>query len=107
MTSEKPVSPLSGYSILVLVFLLIAGGIAGAFLVNLLFILLIALAVVLSFGFFFQNPNDSVVLVLLGKYIGTVKTNGFWWVNPFFTKRHISLRARNFDSEKIKVNDKV
>jgi regulator of protease activity HflC (stomatin/prohibitin superfamily) len=58
-------------------------------------------------GFFFVNPNSSRVLVLFGDYKGTVKKNGFFWVNPFFSKRAISLRARNFDSEKIKVNDKV
>jgi len=44
---------------------------------------------------------------LFGRYAGTIKTNGFFWVNPFFTKRKISLRARNFDSQPIKVNDKV
>jgi regulator of protease activity HflC (stomatin/prohibitin superfamily) len=58
-------------------------------------------------GFFFINPNSSIVLVLFGAYQGTVKKNGFYWVNPFYTKKPISLRARNFDSEKIKVNDKV
>jgi regulator of protease activity HflC (stomatin/prohibitin superfamily) len=58
-------------------------------------------------GFFFINPNSSIVLVLFGDYKGTVKQNGFYWVNPLFVKKPISLRARNFDSEKIKVNDKV
>jgi regulator of protease activity HflC (stomatin/prohibitin superfamily) len=58
-------------------------------------------------GFFFVNPNGSRVLVLFGKYKGTVKSNGFFWVNPFFIKKPISLRARNFDSERIKVNDKI
>lgn len=58
-------------------------------------------------GFFIVNPNESMVLVLFGKYKGTVKKNGFFWVNPFFTKKKISLRARNLDSEPIKVNDKV
>lgn len=56
-------------------------------------------------GYFFVNPNGSRVLVLFGKYIGTVKDNGFYWVNPFFIKKEISLRARNFDSERVKVND--
>ena len=58
-------------------------------------------------GYFFVNPNSSRVLVLFGKYIGAVKLNGFYWVNPFYTKQKISLRARNFDSERVKVNDKV
>jgi hypothetical protein len=48
-----------------------------------------------------------MVLVLFGSYQGTVKKNGFMWANPFFTKKKISLRARNLESEPIKVNDKV
>jgi regulator of protease activity HflC (stomatin/prohibitin superfamily) len=59
------------------------------------------------FGFMVVNPNESMVLVLFGEYKGTVKRNGFHWVNPFFTKKKISLRARNLNSEPIKVNDKV
>jgi regulator of protease activity HflC (stomatin/prohibitin superfamily) len=53
------------------------------------------------------NPNNSRVLLLFGKYVGTVKQNGFYWVNPFYTKKKISLRASNFDSERLKVNDKL
>jgi regulator of protease activity HflC (stomatin/prohibitin superfamily) len=52
------------------------------------------------------NPNESMVMVLFGAYRGTVKTNGFWWALPFYVRKKISLRARNFDSEPIKVNDK-
>ena len=58
-------------------------------------------------GFLVVNPNESSVLVLFGDYIGTVKHNGFFWVNPFYTKKKISLRARNLNSEPIKVNDKI
>ena len=58
-------------------------------------------------GFVIVNPNESSVLVLFGAYKGTIKSNGFFWVNPFFTKKKISLRARNLDSEPIKVNDKI
>jgi regulator of protease activity HflC (stomatin/prohibitin superfamily) len=53
------------------------------------------------------QPNGSRVLLLFGKYVGTVKKNGFYWVNPFYTKKKISLRASNFDSERLKVNDKL
>jgi regulator of protease activity HflC (stomatin/prohibitin superfamily) len=65
------------------------------------------------FGFFFLfglilvNPNSSRVLLLFGKYKGTVKKNGLFWVNPLYTKKKISLRASNFDSERLKVNDKL
>ncbi|MGQ8338454.1 SPFH domain-containing protein [Sunxiuqinia sp. A32] len=58
-------------------------------------------------GFVIVNPNESAVLVLFGAYKGTIKKNGFFWVNPFFVKKKISLRARNLDSEPIKVNDKI
>jgi regulator of protease activity HflC (stomatin/prohibitin superfamily) len=58
-------------------------------------------------GFTVVNPNESCVLVLFGAYKGTIKKNGFFWVNPFFVRKKISLRARNFDSQPIKVNDKI
>ncbi|MBT8219075.1 MAG: SPFH domain-containing protein [Bacteroidia bacterium] len=57
-------------------------------------------------GFFLVYPNGSRVLTLFGKYVGTVRNNGFFWVIPFIMKRSISLRARNFDSDRVKVNDK-
>lgn len=53
------------------------------------------------------NPNESRVLLLFGEYKGTVKKNGLFWVNPLYIKKNISLRARNFDSERLKVNDKM
>lgn len=56
-------------------------------------------------GFFVVQPNEARVLVLFGKYIGTVRDSGFWYANPFAIKKHVSLRIRNFNSEKIKVND--
>ncbi|HKI79350.1 MAG TPA: SPFH domain-containing protein [Ignavibacteriaceae bacterium] len=58
-----------------------------------------------NFGFMVIQPNDSRVLILFGKYNGTAKDDGFFWVNPFTNKRHVSLRIRNFNSDKIKVND--
>jgi regulator of protease activity HflC (stomatin/prohibitin superfamily) len=51
------------------------------------------------------QPNDSRVLILFGKYTGTVRQSGFWWVNPFTVRKKVSLRIRNFNSQKIKVND--
>lgn len=59
----------------------------------------------LALGFFTVNPNDAKALLLFGKYGGTVKTAGFHWANPLFLKRRLSLRVRNFESSKIKVND--
>jgi regulator of protease activity HflC (stomatin/prohibitin superfamily) len=56
-------------------------------------------------GFFMVEPNQAAVLALFGKYIGTVKDPGLRWNNPFFSKRKLSLRVRNFESGKLKVND--
>jgi regulator of protease activity HflC (stomatin/prohibitin superfamily) len=56
-------------------------------------------------GFFSVEPNQAMVLVLFGKYMGTVRESGFWWTNPFASKQKISLRVRNFNSKIIKVND--
>ncbi len=71
------------------------------------FAILLLIASILSFaGLFTVEPNEAVVLILFGKYVGTEKISGFRWANPFYTKKKISLRVRNFDSEKLKVNDK-
>src|ERR1041385_2313404 len=107
MSAEKVIKPMSGYAMLVAVILLVLIGIAGLIVRIPLASILLVIALPLCAGFFFLNPNTSVVLVLFGDYIGTVKENGFYWVNPFYARKRISLRARNFDSEKIKVNDKV
>jgi regulator of protease activity HflC (stomatin/prohibitin superfamily) len=107
MSNEKTYSPISGYGVLTVVLILTGVMIFG--LVSRLWLSwnLLILIIPLSLGFMFVYPNSSVVLTLFGEYKGTVKTNGFFWVNPFFYPKKISLRARNFDSEKIKVNDKV
>jgi regulator of protease activity HflC (stomatin/prohibitin superfamily) len=77
----------------------------GGFILALGIVLLIT-SIILFTGLFTVEPNEAVVLILFGKYIGTEKTTGFRWANPFYTKKKISLRVRNFDSEKLKVNDK-
>lgn len=56
-------------------------------------------------GLFIVHPNEAKALVLFGTYKGTVRADGFWWANPFFTKQPISLRVRNFETAKLKVND--
>jgi regulator of protease activity HflC (stomatin/prohibitin superfamily) len=108
MKTEKQFKPISGYAMAAVVIILgiigLVGGVASGS--PLPFIVMAVCALLLK-GFFFLNPNSSTVLLLFGDYAGTVKDNGFWWVNPFFTRRDISLRAKNFNSENIKVNDKV
>jgi regulator of protease activity HflC (stomatin/prohibitin superfamily) len=105
---EKHFKPISGYPIVLLALALIGGSIYAIVQTESpWFILGILTGVFLAIGFFVVNPNESSVLVLFGKYVGTVKDNGFFWANPFYSKNRISLRARNFDGQPIKVNDKV
>lgn len=108
MKDEKLYSPGSGYLMLLVVLLLVVLPVLGMiFMKMFLLAIVLAVGIFLSFGFLIVNPNESSVLVLFGAYKGTVKKNGFCWVNPFFTRKRISLRARNLDSEAIKVNDKL
>jgi regulator of protease activity HflC (stomatin/prohibitin superfamily) len=66
---------------------------------------LIIFLIVLMNGFLIVQPNDSRVLVVFGNYTGTIRDSGFWFVNPFTVKRKVTLRIRNFNSDRIKVND--
>jgi regulator of protease activity HflC (stomatin/prohibitin superfamily) len=108
MKQEFSVKPISGYLALLMAFLFICGAIAGfAFQIIWLGVILTLLFIFTVIGFTVVYPNGSCVMVLFGAYKGTIRENGFFWVNPFYTKRKISLRARNFNSEPIKVNDKI
>ena len=108
MTQEKSSSPSNGYFMLFVFIVLFFGSIFGLIAFKLpWFILGILIALFLAPGFLLVNPNESRVLLLFGDYRGTVKKNGLFWTNPFYTKKKISLRARNFDSERLKVNDKL
>ncbi|WP_088341694.1 SPFH domain-containing protein [Robiginitalea sediminis] len=108
MKNEKEIRPGSGYLMLLVLFLVIAGTIAGLIaLRSPWFLVGLPLMILIMRGFFIVNPNSSKVLVLFGAYKGTVKENGFFWANPFYARQKISLRARNFDSERVKVNDKI
>jgi regulator of protease activity HflC (stomatin/prohibitin superfamily) len=69
--------------------------------------LLFVVAIFMTIGLLVINPNESSVLVLFGEYKGTIKQNGFFWVNPFYQKKKVTLRARNLNREPIKVNDKL
>ncbi len=89
------------------IWLLVTGAAAHATVRILSGPLMIVLSVLGCAGFFVVQPNQAKVLVLFGTYKGTVKQNGFWWTNPFTTRRLISLRARNLAGEKLKVNDLV
>ncbi|HOY49519.1 MAG TPA: SPFH domain-containing protein [Flavobacteriales bacterium] len=106
--SEKSISPKSGALALVIALALIALG-AWSIYAKLFIIAPFAFiaAILVLVGLTIVNPNESVVAVLFGSYAGTLKENGFFWMNPFLVKRKISLRARNNESQPIKVNDKL
>lgn len=107
MKEEQIFKASSGYLLLIIGLLLLA---AAVWLLTIeifwLGAVLIFVGMFLLAGLMVVNPNESMVMVLFGAYRGTIKTNGFWWNIPFYSRKKISLRARNFDSEPIKVNDK-
>jgi regulator of protease activity HflC (stomatin/prohibitin superfamily) len=105
---ERQYSGLSGYFFVLVEFILL-GLIIFAFMRGLIVpaIVMIPVFILIAIGFTVVDPNQSCVMILFGAYKGTIKKNGFYWVNPFFVRKKISLRARNFDSETIKVNDKL
>ncbi len=108
MEQEKIVTALSGYIAIVVLLAVIIGSVVTIIGVeNPLPIVLVALAVFCFKGFVIVNPNESSVLTLFGEYKGTIRKNGFYWVNPLYVKKKISLRARNIDSTPIKVNDQL
>lgn len=111
--SEKNGKKMSGFVALALTFSYLAITVFFFYLVARLHepvILIFAIPMALftifwNLGFMVIQPNDSRVLILFGKYNGTSIDDGFFWVNPFSIKRHVSLRIRNFNSDRIKVND--
>ncbi|NCT76359.1 MAG: SPFH domain-containing protein [Chitinophagaceae bacterium] len=114
---EKIIKPVSGFFALLLAFVLLIGGIALMAVFNpdqqgspALFIVGLLLAITSIFlfkGLTIINPNHSRVCVFFGKYVGTVKENGLKFINPFYKRINISLRAQNLESSKLKVNDKM
>jgi regulator of protease activity HflC (stomatin/prohibitin superfamily) len=113
MEKEKFDSTSSGYMGLLVILALVAGGVMLLAMLNdqligvILGPIFLVLAAFVAAGFLVINPNESSVLTLFGAYKGTLKRNGFYWLNPFFVKKKVSLRARNFNSELLKVNDKL
>ena len=108
MKTEKIIKPVSGYIVLLILCIILITALyfflnekeaAGAPLIILFSFLSIGLTIV--------SPNNAKILLLFGEYKGSINQNGLYWVNPFFKKITISLRAKNFESEKIKVNDKL
>ena len=108
MNNESNFKPFSGYGILALCILLLGASIfcfatrhpVPGLLIFPLFIFILR-------GFVIVYPNEASVLILFGTYKGTIKVSGFHWVNPFFMRNRISLRARNLNGQFLKVNDKI
>src|SRR6476646_6762785 len=108
MTRESTIQPFSGAAMVALAAVLLAAAVffIGAELPLLAGIAFLAFSFVVR-GLIIINPNEAIVLVLFGTYTGSIKTSGFYWVNPFTVRRRISLRARNLNGQSLKVNDKI
>ncbi|TMQ56705.1 MAG: SPFH domain-containing protein [Candidatus Eisenbacteria bacterium] len=114
MTQERVASPMSGALGLTVTILFSLAGIALVWRAAvapqplapiLLAVLSVGLAGLSAAGLFTAQPNQGVVLILFGTYVGSVRSSGWWWTNPFITRKKISLRARSLNGERIKVND--
>lgn len=114
MTVEKELRGVSGWGmvvgLVVLAGLTLAGFIGGirdhSPVVALGWIAILGVGLVSTGGFTVLNPNEARLVTLFGTYKGTLRQPGFWWVNPLTTRRRLSLRIRNFESGKLKVNDR-
>jgi regulator of protease activity HflC (stomatin/prohibitin superfamily) len=108
MKKENTLAPFDGYTVLVMEIILGIGAIMLFAYQHQVFSALSMLAFLfIATGFITITPNNAKVLLLFGEYSGSAKESGFFWVNPFYKKIPISLRARNFESDNIKVNDKM
>ena len=108
MKTEKVLTPFNGYLVVALLLISLVAALYGFISDNTILILAsLMLIVLLIKGFIVIGPNSSKVLLMFGDYKGSVKQNGLFWINPLYTRTSLSLRARNFESEKIKVNDKM
>lgn len=109
MQQDQQVSTQSGFAMLFMLLVLQLVTIAACVLLPGLLKLVAVLSCIgvffCWFGFYMVQPNQSAVLQLFGRYVGTDFNNGLRWANPFFSKQKVSLRVRNFESSKLKVND--
>jgi len=113
MSHEREIRGLSGWTVAVLLVIVLFGACVSIVLAAreamvwgvLLSSAVLALDCACFAGLTVVNPNEAKVVTLFGVYKGSIKTPGFWWVNPLTTRRRLSLRVRNFESGKLKVND--
>lgn len=113
MVQEIPRRPVTGIPLLIVLPLLLVAAVVvtamlfagGAERAGLAMVVADVVLIVALFGFFMVHPNEGVVLQLFGDYRGTSRNAGLRWANPFYAKRKVSLRVRNFETGKLKVND--
>jgi regulator of protease activity HflC (stomatin/prohibitin superfamily) len=104
---EKTFSPISGWAMVAFDVLLFAAALSLVKVVSPWTLMLLVPAIFIGCGFFIVNPNVARVLVLFGDYRGTVRTEGFYWTNPFTWRHKVSLRAHNLNMKSLKVNDLI
>ena len=109
MIKEKTRKVISGWPMLFIYLVTLFGAVALVIFAPLLLKVIcgiwILIDIFLMVGFFFVNPNEARVLQLFGKYKGSTRQEGLLWANPLLYKKRISLRVRNFETGKMKVND--
>lgn len=109
MMKQYQAAASSGYMMLLTLLVAQIGTVVLMFalggLLKLLMLIAIVLVFICWFGFYMVAPNQAVVLQLFGKYVGSDANNGLRWANPLYSKQRVSLRVRNFESNKLKVND--
>lgn len=109
MLKERMINSKDGFGmiavLLVLQLLMLAAVAVMPGFVKAIFLLAAIVVLVCWFGFYMVHPNQSAVLQLFGRYVGTDLNNGLRWSNPLYSKQKVSLRVRNFESSKMKVND--
>src|SRR5688572_1498953 len=118
MANEKELRGLSGWLVVFVVLLVSAASVwmmanfdgdpvrEGLDWIKVAGIAIIVLSAACLGGLTVVNPNEASVVTLFGVYKGTIKRSGFWWVNPLTTRRKLSLRVRNFESARLKVNER-
>jgi regulator of protease activity HflC (stomatin/prohibitin superfamily) len=107
--NEKELRSMSGYTLLAIGLIMLFGGVAHVFITGapVVGIVISVIGFIVLIGLTVINPNEAVVTTFFGDYMGTMKQNGLRWVNPLFRRKKISLRARNLNGQKLKVNDKL
>ena len=109
MNTEKTINPPSGYGVFALFLVLLAAMVLSFYAEAIVIAVIIGAVnfILVLPGLIIINPNESKVLTLFGSYVGTVKKDGFFWVNPFTVKKKVSLRAFILNGQQLKVNDSV